>query len=112
MRPLAANPLLLSLICLVVDSSHNLSLPATRGQLYNKAVDRLLKGRRPGCAQQAQFSVEKTNVKRRIVNDQFAPLHIIQKILDNVAEQGLVLQKLEADAMHLLRTRIDFSTAD
>ncbi len=42
MRPLAANPLLLSIICYVVDSSKVILLPATRGELYNEAIDRLL----------------------------------------------------------------------
>jgi predicted NACHT family NTPase len=43
MRPLAANPLLLSLICYVVsDDPKTIILPATRGELYNKAVQQLL----------------------------------------------------------------------
>lgn len=46
MRPLAANPLLLSIICFVVDDPQGVSLPATRGQLYDKAVDKLLARRR------------------------------------------------------------------
>ena len=42
MRPLAANPLLLSIICFVVDDPDGLELPATRGELYDQAVDKLL----------------------------------------------------------------------
>jgi HEAT repeat protein len=42
MRPLAANPLLLAIICYVVDDPHGVSLPATRAALYDKAVNKLL----------------------------------------------------------------------
>ncbi len=42
MRPLASNPLLLSIICHVVDDPAGVQLPATRTQLYDKAVDKLL----------------------------------------------------------------------
>ena len=40
--PLAANPLLLSIICYVVDSTPGILLPATRGVLYEKALEKLL----------------------------------------------------------------------
>ncbi|MBV7333595.1 NACHT domain-containing protein [Chloroflexi bacterium TSY] len=40
--PLAANPLILAIICYVVDDPRGIELPATRGQLYDKAVDKLL----------------------------------------------------------------------
>jgi HEAT repeat protein len=43
MRPLAANPLLLSILCFVVDDPQSeVALPATRGELYERAVDRML----------------------------------------------------------------------
>jgi HEAT repeat protein len=42
MRPLTANPLLLSIICFVVDDPEGVELPATRGELYDRAVERLL----------------------------------------------------------------------
>src|SRR5207253_1876058 len=43
MRPLAANPLLLSILCFVVDDPQSkVDLPATRGELYDQAVDRML----------------------------------------------------------------------
>jgi HEAT repeat protein len=42
MHPLAANPLLLSIICFVVDDPFGVSLPATRSELYDKVVQRLL----------------------------------------------------------------------
>ena len=42
MRPLEANPLLLSLICFVVDDPHGVTLPAVRGELYDKTVEKLL----------------------------------------------------------------------
>jgi predicted NACHT family NTPase len=45
MRPLAANPLLLMLICFVVDDARLVALPATRGELFDLAIDRLLRGR-------------------------------------------------------------------
>ena len=42
MHPLAANPLLLSIICYVVDDPHGIKLPARRGELYAKAIEKLL----------------------------------------------------------------------
>ena len=46
MRPLAANPLLLTILCFVVDDPGGVRLPATRAQLYDQAVNKLL-GLRP-----------------------------------------------------------------
>jgi hypothetical protein len=42
MRALAANPLLLSIICFVVDDPRGVSLPLRRSELYNKATEKLL----------------------------------------------------------------------
>lgn len=42
MRALAANPLLLSIICYVVDDPDGVKLPARRSELYNKAIQKLL----------------------------------------------------------------------
>ena len=42
MRPLTTNPLLLSIICYVVNDPRGVSLPATRTALYTKAVEKLL----------------------------------------------------------------------
>jgi HEAT repeat protein len=42
MSPLAANPLLLSIICYVIDHARSPLLPATRGELYKKALEMLL----------------------------------------------------------------------
>jgi hypothetical protein len=42
MQPLAMNPLLLSIICYVVDDPRGVSLPATRTELYEKTVGKLL----------------------------------------------------------------------
>ena len=42
MRLLASNPLLLLLIAFVVDAGIDVTLPATRGGLYDQAVDKLL----------------------------------------------------------------------
>ncbi|HXG21627.1 MAG TPA: HEAT repeat domain-containing protein [Methylomirabilota bacterium] len=42
LRSLAANPLLLSIICYVVESPSAASFPTTRGALYHKAVEKLL----------------------------------------------------------------------
>jgi HEAT repeat protein len=43
MRPLAANPLLLSILCFVVDDPQNkVDLPATRGEVYDRAIERML----------------------------------------------------------------------
>jgi len=41
-RPLAANPLLLSVLCLVASGPQGVSLPATRGVLYEAAIGRIL----------------------------------------------------------------------
>jgi HEAT repeat protein len=42
-RSLAANPLLLSILCFVVDDPQSkVDLPATRGELYDQAVEKLL----------------------------------------------------------------------
>jgi HEAT repeat protein len=46
LRPLAANPLLLSVICYVVDDSKGVILPATHAALYKTALEKLLT-RRP-----------------------------------------------------------------
>lgn len=48
MQALAANPMILSLICYVAARTPDFELPATRGELYDKAVDRLLQRTRPG----------------------------------------------------------------
>lgn len=42
MSPLAANPLLLSIMCYVVDHARSPVLPTTRGELYRKALETLL----------------------------------------------------------------------
>src|SRR5262249_48281409 len=43
MRPLAANPLLLSIVCFVVDDpNRKVELPTTRGELCDRTVDRML----------------------------------------------------------------------
>ncbi len=42
LRSLAANPLLLSILCYVADSASAAPFPATRGQLYANAIERLL----------------------------------------------------------------------
>lgn len=43
MNSLAANPLLLSIICFVIEGQSNGSLPIKRSELYRKAVDKLLR---------------------------------------------------------------------
>lgn len=42
MAPLAANPLLLSIMCYVIDHARSPLLPTTRGDLYKKALETLL----------------------------------------------------------------------
>jgi HEAT repeat protein len=42
MQPLAANPLLLAIICYVVDDPQGVTLPARRSELYDKAVRKFL----------------------------------------------------------------------
>jgi len=63
MRPIAANPLLLSIICFVVDDPNGVTLPATRAELYDKAVDKLLTRVRVDEAR----SGLRTHRKRRIL---------------------------------------------
>ena len=46
MRPLAANPLLLNLICLTAEKG--IALPATRGELYDTIANELLQRRKSG----------------------------------------------------------------
>lgn len=42
LRALAANPLLLSILCYVADNAATTPIPATRGELYASAIERLL----------------------------------------------------------------------
>lgn len=46
LRALAANPLLLSIICYVAEDQRNGTLPATRSELYGKVVDKFMRRRR------------------------------------------------------------------
>src|SRR5574340_379110 len=57
--------------------------------------------------QQAELAVEKADVERGIVNDQFGAAHILQEVAHDVAEQWLVLEEVGCNAVHLLRPRID-----
>ncbi|MFN7929366.1 MAG: hypothetical protein U0Y68_15755, partial [Blastocatellia bacterium] len=50
MQPLAAVPLLLSIICLVVDDPQGVQLPARRSELYDKAITKLLQRSRGGAS--------------------------------------------------------------
>ena len=70
MQPLATNPLLLSILCFVVDDPHGVSFPATRGELYSKAVDKLL-ARDRGI--EAGYPAAKPNTpKKRAILEQVA----------------------------------------
>ena len=73
---LAANPLLLSIICYVADNSTAAPFPETRGQLYARAVERLLTVREqravtlyPGAA---PASHEKLAIVQRVALQLFA----------------------------------------
>ena len=48
MAPLASNPLLLSIMCFVIDDPNGFPLPTTRAELYGKALDRFLARNRGG----------------------------------------------------------------
>jgi|GEM_PF-1455661 len=75
MRPLAANPLLLSIVCYVVDDPKGVALPATRADLYGQAVEKLLMRRKrvevcyPGEEPEAD---EKRAILERVALNLFA----------------------------------------
>lgn len=58
---------------------------------------------------QAQFGIEKADVKCRVVNDQLGTADKVEKLGSDVGEVRLVLQKLATDAVHRLRTGINFT---
>jgi HEAT repeat protein len=66
MHPLAANPLLLSLICFVMDDPQSDILPYTRGDLYGKVVEKLLTRCRSVKAHYPGTELD-TDKKRRIL---------------------------------------------
>jgi predicted NACHT family NTPase len=97
MRPLAANPLLLSLICYVVSDDRNaVTLPATRGELYNKAVQQLLlRSRRVEIVYPGGKSDIPLSRKRRIL--EYAALALFASIGQRwhlVFDQDSLLQAL------------------
>ena len=53
--------------------------------------------------------IEKPNIERCIMNNQFAALNKIKKLLRNIGKFCFVLQEIDADAMHLLRPGVDLA---
>ena len=99
MRPLAANPLLLSIICFVVDDPHGVTLPITRGALYDKAVQKLLRRTRvtvmyPGSKQKLPL-IRKRRMLERVALTLFAGVEP-QRHLS--VDQGQLLDALTAAA--------------
>ncbi len=74
MRPLAANPQLLMLLCFAVDHSSEIELPATRGELFDPVVDRLL-----GRVRKRRVPVTYPDGDRRI------PLSSMRRIVERIA---------------------------
>ncbi len=58
---------------------------------------------------QAELVVQKSDVERRVVDDQLGTPTIGEKILDNVAEARLVGKELLGDAMHLHGPCVDLA---
>ncbi|MNC84815.1 hypothetical protein D3C83_03830 [compost metagenome] len=50
-----------------------------------------------------EFGIEKGDVERRIVNDQLGAIHVIQKLVDDLAEPRLVTQEFSRESVHLQR---------
>ena len=57
-----ANPLLLATICFVMDNPHQVSLPATRGQLFDEAVKVLLARRRTDLADKSMPEIRQQRI--------------------------------------------------
>ena len=64
MHPLAANPLLLSIICFVIDNDdpHGVKLPARRGELYANAIEKLLDPRQHPRRQEITYPGGKSDL--------------------------------------------------
>jgi hypothetical protein len=56
---------------------------------------------------QPQFVVEKAQVERRVVNDQFSSSHESQKRLGDIGEARLTFEKVSGDTVHPSRFRVD-----
>ena len=55
------------------------------------------------------FSIQKTNIEWRVVNNQFSALDKFQELWPNISDLRLVSQKLGADAMNLLGPLINIT---
>ena len=51
--------------------------------------------------------LEERHVEGRVVDDELRVVDEAQKLRDDVRKSGLVLEELEAQPVHLLRTRVD-----
>jgi HEAT repeat protein len=75
--PLAANPLLLSIICYVVDDLHRAQFPTTRAALYQRALEKLL-SRRPKRVP-VTYPSEEPGTREKLVLLQRAALYLFGK---------------------------------
>jgi HEAT repeat protein len=64
LRPLAANPLLLSIFCLVADDPHGLKLPLSRGDLYQRTLARLLEAAKKQKRVEVAYPRQASNLTR------------------------------------------------
>jgi hypothetical protein len=99
MMPLASNPLLLDLICYAVDDERErITLPATRGELYDRAVKKLLgqrkrvavmypDGRAGPDAQQQQQGSSRIDAPWKLARSVFEQHERLLKKVDSVVLQ-------------------------
>ena len=59
--------------------------------------------------QMTNFSIQKTNIEWRVVNNQFSALDKFQELWPNISDLRFVSQKLGADAMNLLGPLINIT---
>ncbi|MEN8131925.1 MAG: HEAT repeat domain-containing protein, partial [Pseudomonadota bacterium] len=71
LHPLVANPLLLSIICFVVDDPQGVKLPATHSALYERAVNKLL-DRYPNRVEVPYPGVKPDFYRKRVIVEQIA----------------------------------------
>ncbi len=60
------------------------------------------------CVQLRKLVIEKRNVERCIVDNEFGPADEVQQLICNAGKSRLVCQELRTDAVHFKRAIIDF----
>ena len=59
-----------------------------------------------GAADQLELLVQEADVERRVVDDDFGALQVVQQFVGDRRELRLVAQELVADAVHLERVLV------